>query len=199
MTTAPASPVLVDDLLPGRTLLRSAALVGAGACAVGLLAQATIPLWPVPVTGQTLGVMLVGAVLGSRRGAAALGLYALLGVAGVPWFASMGGGPAYALQPSFGFVLAFIPTAWVIGRLSERSWDRRPLACVGAFGIASLIPFLIGVPWMWAVLHLLHGKTLGLMATLEAGLIPFVPGGVVKWALGAAILIGARRAVGGRE
>ncbi|MCF2711414.1 biotin transporter BioY [Schaalia hyovaginalis] len=190
-----APGVLADRLLSRADLASDALLVLSSAAAVGLLAQVSIPVHPVPITGQTLGVMLVGAILGARRGAAALALYAALGVAGLPWFAGFGGGPAYLLQPSFGFILGFIPAAWVVGRLSERRWDRRPLASLGAFGLASAIPFLVGVPWMWAVLRLLLGKTLGLMATLEAGVLPFLPGGVVKWLLASAILTGAWRVI----
>lgn len=197
MTTA-ALPVrtLADRFIARRSLASDAALVLASAAAVGLLAQVTIPMYPVPITGQTLGVMIVGAMLGARRGAAALATYAALGIAGVPWFAEFGGGPAYVLQPSFGFIIGFIPAAWVVGLLSERRWDRSPLASLGAFGLASAIPFLVGVPWMWAVLHVVMGKTLGLGATLEAGVLPFLPGGVVKWVLASAILTGAWKVVG---
>lgn len=190
-TTAAPVRVLADRVIARRSLATDAALVLGSAAFVGLLAQVTIPMYPVPITGQTLGVMVVGAILGARRGAAAMATYAALGVAGVPWFAEFGGGPAYVLEPSFGFILGFVLAAWVVGRLSEKRWDRSPLASLGAFGLASAIPFLVGVPWMWAVLHLLFGKTLGLAATLEAGVIPFLPGGVVKWLLASAILTGA--------
>lgn len=195
MTTQALSParVFADRLLPARSLASDAALVVGGACAVGLLAQVSVPMWPVSITGQTLGVMVVGAMLGAKRGASALGLYALAGVVGVPWFANFGGGPAYALQPSFGFIVGFILAAWVVGRLAERRADRAPLASLGAFGVASAIPFLIGVPWMWAVLHFAMGKSLGVWATLEAGVIPFIPGGVIKWVLASMLLTGAWR------
>ena len=109
-------------------------------------------MWPVPVTGQTLGVLLVGATLGARRGALALTGYAGLGLAGAPVFAGGAGGVAMLTAPSFGFVLGFIPAAALIGYLSERRWDRRPALAVAGFGLASLIPFLIGVPYMGAVL-----------------------------------------------
>ena len=92
------------------------------------------------------------------------------------------------LQPSFGFIGGFILAAWVVGRLAERRADRRPVASLGAFGVASAIPFLVGVPWMWAVLHVAMGKTLGVWATLEAGVIPFIPGGVIKWVLASMLL-----------
>src|SRR5699024_8847739 len=86
------------------------------------------PPWPlplVPITGQTLGVILVGAALGSRRGAAALLTYLLVGLAGAPVFAEFSGGPASVLSPSFGFILGFVPAAFVAGWFAERAWDRR--------------------------------------------------------------------------
>lgn len=191
--------VLAERFFPVRSLSRDAALVGAAALGVGLLAQVSIPMWPVPITGQTLGVMLAGAILGSRRGASAMTLYATLGLAGVPWFSSFGAGPAYLLMPSFGFILGFIPTAWLIGRLAERRWDRFPLASLGAFGLASTIPFLVGVPWMWMTLFLVKGTALSLWATLSAGFFPFIPGGVVKWVLASMILTGTWKILGARD
>ena len=193
------TPVLADRLFSVRSLSRDAALVGAAALGVGLLAQVSIPMWPVPITGQTLGVMLAGAILGSRRGASAMTLYATLGLAGIPWFSSFGAGPAYLLMPSFGFILGFIPTAWLIGRLAERRWDRSPLASFGAFGLASAIPFLVGVPWMWMTLFFVKGTALSLWATLSAGFFPFIPGGVVKWVLASMILTGTWKILGARN
>ena len=203
MTTL-ASPahtthVFIDRLFTTRSALTDTVFVLAGATTIGFLAQVSIPMWPVPITGQTLGVILVGAMLGARRGALSLALYALAGLAGVPWFANFGGGLAYALQPSFGFIIGFIATAWVVGRLSEKRWDRSTWKSMGAFAIASAIPFIVGVPWMWANLHFLSGKSLDLMATLNAGLIPFIPGGIVKWALAWAILTSAWKIAGSRR
>lgn len=190
---------LIDELVRTRSALSDIALVVGGACVVGALAQASVPMWPVPITGQTLGVMLVGAALGARRGAASLATYAGLGLVGVPWFASFGGGLAYVLKPSFGFIVGFILTAWVVGSLCERQWDRQAGKSLAAFGAASLIPFAVGVPWMWAVLHFYMGKSLGLMETLHMGVLPFIPGGIVKWLLAAAILGLSWKALGGRR
>lgn len=180
--------VLADTFGRTRSFMSDATLVVAGAATVGVLAQVSIPMWPVPITGQTLGVMLVGAAVGARRGAASMATYAALGVAGIPWFADFGGGLGYVLKPSFGFILGFIVTAWVVGSLCERQWDRQAGKSLLAFGAASLIPFAVGVPWMWAILHFAMGKTLGLWETLQAGVIPFIPGGVIKWLLAAMIL-----------
>ncbi|MDO5720660.1 MAG: biotin transporter BioY [Actinomycetaceae bacterium] len=190
MSTIALHPVLVDRLVTRSSRLKNAVLIATGAATVGLLAQVSIPLWPVPITGQTLGVMLVGAILGARRGALSLTTYLVLGVIGLPWFANFSGGPASIISPSFGYIIGFIPTAFVIGYLSEKQWDRRPALSMAAFGIASIIPFIVGIPYLWVVLHF-AGTTLGFSATLHAGFTPFIIGGIIKWLIGAAVLPGA--------
>ncbi|MDO5746592.1 MAG: biotin transporter BioY [Actinomycetaceae bacterium] len=194
MSTITLQHVLADRLMPRSSVLTNSVLVGAGALTVGLLAQISVPLWPVPITGQTLGVMLVGATLGARRGALSMLSYLMAGLAGLPWFSAMTGGFTVIASPSFGYILGFIPTAFIIGYLSERTWDRKPLLALAAFGIASIIPFLVGIPYMWFVLHL-AGTTLGLTATLNAGFVPFIIGGIVKMILAAMILPGTWKAV----
>ncbi|MDO4664687.1 MAG: biotin transporter BioY [Actinomycetaceae bacterium] len=188
MNTTAYAPVLVDAYGLTNSKIKNCALVAAGAAVVGLAAQVSVPLWPVPVTGQTLAVLVVGAMLGARRGAAALGLYVVAGLTGVPWFADFGGGPAYVLHPSFGFVVGFIGAAWVAGWAAERKWDRGALRAFGAFAVASLIPFVVGIPYMWAVLDFAFGKSLSLWGALQAGLIPFIPGGIIKAIIAALIL-----------
>ena len=188
-------PVLADALAPHRSRVRDAALVLAGTAVVALLAQITIPLPLVPITGQTLGVILVGAALGSRRGAAALATYLLVGLAGAPVFAEFTGGPAAALTPSFGFVLGFIPAAFVAGWFAERAWDRRPVLAMVGFVAASAVPFLVGVPYLAMIANAVLGADLGLTGVLAAGLWPFIPGGLVKAAIAAVLIPAAWRGV----
>jgi biotin transport system substrate-specific component len=188
-------PVLADALAPHRTLLRDAALVLAGAAVVAILAQVTIPLPLVPITGQTLAVLLVGASLGSRRGAAALGTYMLAGLAGAPVFAEFTGGPASVLSPSFGFVIGFVPAAFLAGWFAERAWDRRPLLAMAGFVAASVVPFLVGVPYLAMILNAVMGADAGLGTVLSAGLWPFIPGGLVKAALAAVLIPAAWKGV----
>ncbi|MDO5700140.1 MAG: biotin transporter BioY [Bowdeniella nasicola] len=167
----------------------------AGVAVVALLARVDIPMWPVPITGQTLGVLLVGATLGARRGGGALFVYMLAGLAGLPVFAGGGAGPAAFFSPSFGYIVGFIPAAALIGYLCERHWDRHPIRSVAGFGLASLIPFLIGVPWLGAVLASL-GQPHDLPTLMALGVTPFLVGGVVKWAIAAATLPAAWRLLG---
>jgi biotin transport system substrate-specific component len=174
-----------------RAFTLDAALVLAGAAVVALLAQIEIPLWPVPITGQTLGVIVVGAALGSRRGAAALTTYMLVGLAGLPVFAGFTGTMAAVGKPSFGFVIGFIFSAFVAGWFAERAWDRRPALAFVGFALASVVPFLFGIPYMAFILNVVMGLDLSFVEILEAGLLPFIVGGLIKAGLAAAIIPGA--------
>jgi len=168
-----------------------AALVLAGVAVVALLAQVEIPLWPVPITGQTLGVIIVGASLGAWRGAAALTTYMVLGLAGLPIFAGLTGSLVAIAKPSFGFVIGFIFSAFVAGWFAERAWDRRPALAFVGFAAASVVPFLFGIPYLAVVLNVSLGLDLTFWQILEAGLFPFIIGGLVKAGIAALIIPGA--------
>lgn len=195
----PAAPsrrrVLADVIARPSTRARAfavdAALVLAGVAVVALLAQVEIPLWPVPITGQTLGVIIVGASLGAWRGAAALTTYMVLGLAGLPIFAGLTGSLVAIAKPSFGFVIGFIFSAFVAGWFAEREWDRRPALAFLGFAIASLMPFLFGLPYLAFILNVVMGYDLTFVEILEAGLFPFIIGGIVKAGLAALIIPGA--------
>lgn len=196
--TSLASPqprVLADRLtLPStgiRRLAVDATLVATGALLVAVAAQIEVPLWPVPVTGQTLAVLIVGTALGPWRGAASLLTYALVGLAGLPVFAGFSGGLAAIGKPSFGFVLGFILAALVAGWFARRTWDRKPaLAFLGFIG-ASIVPFLVGVPYMAFILNSVLGLGFDLAAIIAAGVTPFIIGGLAKAAIAAAVIPGA--------
>lgn len=188
-------PVLADAVLPRSSRLTDLALVLSGALAVALLAQVTIPLPIVPITGQTLGVIVVGAALGARRGAAALASYMVAGLAGAPVFAGFTGSLAAVATPSFGFVIGFIPAAFVAGWIAERAWDRRSLKAFAGFIAASIVPFLVGVPYMAMILNVVLGAGYDLAGILAVGVVPFLAGGLVKAALAAALIPLAWRGV----
>ena len=195
----PAEPsrrrVLADVIARPSTRARAfavdAALVLAGVAVVALLAQVEIPLWPVPITGQTLGVIIVGASLGAWRGAAALTTYMVLGLAGLPIFAGLTGSLVAIAKPSFGFVIGFIFSAFVAGWFAERAWDRRPALAFVGFAAASVVPFLFGIPYLAVVLNVSLGLDLTFWQILEAGLFPFIIGGLVKAGIAALIIPGA--------
>lgn len=185
-------PVLADVL--GRPSDRArafavdAALVLTGVALVALLAKVSFFIGPVPITGQTAGVIIVGAALGARRGATALASYALLGLAGVPLFAGPLAGPGYVLAPSFGFVVGFIPAAFLAGWFAERAWDRRPLRALLGFVLASIVPFLIGVPYLAFILATVLGVDVSLPLVLDEGVLPFLLPGLLKAAFVALLL-----------
>jgi biotin transport system substrate-specific component len=188
-----ARPTLADRFIP-RSAVNNALLIAGGAAVVGAFAQLQIPLWPVPITGQTLAVMLVGATLGAWRGASALALYLVAGLAGVPLFAGFASGIASVTKPDFGFIIGFVFAAALIGWLSERNWDKHPLLSLAGFLGASVVPFLFGLPYLGFALGSL-GLPNDLNSVLVAGFYPFVLGGVIKWAIAAAILPLAWKAV----
>lgn len=191
-TAAVRRPVLADVLgrpsARTRALVVDAALVLTGVALVALLAKVSFFIGPIPITGQTLGVIVVGAALGARRGAASLSAYLLAGLAGLPVFAGPVAGPGYVLAPSFGFVIGFIPAAFVAGWFAERAWDRRPLLAFAGFVTASIIPFLIGIPYLAIIFATVLDLPVTWASVLEAGLWPFILPGLIKAAV-AALLV----------
>ncbi|MCS5713080.1 biotin transporter BioY [Herbiconiux sp. CPCC 205716] len=181
LTAAVRRPTLADRLV-SRSILTDVMLVAGGAAFTGLLAQIAVPLWPVPITGQTLAVLLVGSTLGALRGMVSLAVYAVLGIAGVPWFSEATSGWHVVAGPTGGYIIGFIVAAGLTGWLAQRSIDRRVLGAVASFAAGTLITFAIGLPWLAASL----GLTLS--QTLEAGLYPFIVGGIVKTLLAAGII-----------
>lgn len=184
-------PLVLADLAPG-TLIRDVLLVIGGAAFVGLLAQASIPLpfTPVPITGQTLGVLLCGSALGWRRGSAAMVLYALAGIAGVPWFAGHASGYVGA---SFGYIVGFVVCAALCGRLAERGADRAVWKSVPAMIAGEVAMYTIGVIWLGISLHV------GVARAISLGLTPFLAGDAIKATLAALLLPAAWKLTGRRR
>lgn len=153
---------------------------------VALCAQIAVPLpfTPVPLTGSTLGVLLAGGLLGSRRGAVCLALYLLEGAAGLPFFAQGGAGLTALLGPRGGYLLGFVPAAWMAGFLCERGWSRRAQSAVAAMLLSSLVIFAFGLAWLSRFVP--EGQL------LASGWYPFIPGDIAKCCMAAAILLRRR-------
>lgn len=181
--------LVLADTIPGARV-RDAVLVVSGALLVAILAQVAIfvPGTPVPITGQTLGVGLVGATLGMNRGALSLTLYALLGLM-LPFYSDGGSGTEVLFGANGGYIFGFILAAAAIGYLAERGADRKVLAAFAAFVIAQLLIFGLGVPVLKMVLDMTWAQA------ISAGFTPFILGGLVKAAVGAALLPSAWVAV----
>ncbi|AXG77855.1 biotin transporter BioY [Streptomyces paludis] len=193
MSTAAAAPrtgAVLADLLPG-TRTRDIALVVGGAALTGLAAQIALPVpgSPVPVTGQTFAALLVGAGLGARRGFLSLALYALVGMAGVPWFA---GGSSGAGGATFGYVLGMLLAATVVGALARLGGDRSVLRTAGTMVVGSAVIYAVGVP------YLALSTGMSLSAAAAAGLVPFLLGDALKAALAMGALPTAWKLLGRR-
>ena len=148
---------------------------------IGLCAQIKIqPFGPVPITGQTFAVLMIGALLGARRGSMAVLAYLAQGVAGLPVFAVVSG-PLALLGPTGGYLVGFVPAAYVTGFLAERGWDRRFGTTVLAMALGNIIIYAFGL----AQLSLLTGLS---KTVLTAGLLPFIPGDILKMVLAAILL-----------
>lgn len=192
-----APRAVLADRLRTHGLATDAALVVGGALFTAAMAQLQVPMWPVPITGQTLAVVLVGATLGARRGMLSLLVYAVAGLAGAPFFADMQGGLQALALPSFGYVIGFIPAAGLVGWLARRNWDRHIGRAAVAMLLASAIPFVTGLPYLAVALGQL-GAPNDVQSVLAAGLYPFIVGGIAKALIAAGLLPLAWKAVGRR-
>jgi len=179
-------------VLPGAGLYTDLVLIGLSAGLIAGSAQISIalPFTPVPITGQTFAVLLVGASLGTVRGGASALLYVLLGIAGAPVYAHGAQGWAVITGASGGYLVSYPFASALTGWLAERHWDRRFSSAVGAMLTGNVLIYLFGLPWLALVLGT------GLERTLELGLYPFVPGDTFKLYLAAALLPAAWRTVG---
>jgi biotin transport system substrate-specific component len=173
------------------TIPRKLALSLAMAAAIGLLAQARVPLpWsPVPITGQTFGVLLAGVLLGSWWGGVSLVIYAALGIAGVPWFQGFSGGLAHLAGPTGGYVVGFILAALFLGYFTDKYVRSRSfLSMLGLMLFANFIliygPGLLQLG-LWV--NLVNGQPVNFGGLLVIGALPFIAGDITK-AVAAALI-----------
>ncbi len=173
-------------------LLTDAVLILLGSAVMAGLAQLSfrLPFTPVPVSGQTLGVMLVGASLGAWRGAAAMLAYLGEGAAGLPVFAEGHAGTVWVTDaPTTGFLWGFVAAAAIIGLLAQLGWDRSVGSAIGAMLVGEVIVFVGGIAWF------AHFFGVPAEEARELALYPFVVGELVKLAIAAAVLPAAWRFV----
>lgn len=157
---------------------------------IGLAARIAVPLpfSPVPVTGQTLAVLLIGALLGSRRGALSVLAYLAEGAVGLPVFAGGTAGVTRLMGPTGGYLFGFIAAAFLTGWLAERGWDRRFGTTLAMMGVGNTAIYLLGLPYL--------ASFVGLERVLALGLYPFVIGDLVKSILAALLLPSAWKLLG---
>ena len=156
-----------------------------------------IPIPHVPFTMQTVMVMFAGLILGSRRGALSQLLYLVLGLMGLPIFAQ-GGGPAYVLQPSFGFLLGFIPGAFVIGKILEDSKNLALPKVLTALVLGQGVIYLFGLSYLYLNLNFILHKPVSPYSVLMAGFLIFLPGDILKTAIAALVMAPIRHRLLGK-
>jgi biotin transport system substrate-specific component len=193
LTIAAGRPTIADRLF-SRTIALDLVLVAAGAALTSIAAQIAIPLWPVPITMQTLAVLLVGVSLGAVRGALSMVLYAVLGIVGLPVFSDASSGFSVIAGPTGGYIVGFVFAAGFTGWLAQREWDRKVLRSILAFLGGTVVVFAVGLPWLAYALGTL-GAPNDLNSVLQAGLYPFIIGGVIKALLAAGIMAASWRAI----
>ena len=167
-------------------------LVVAGSIAVALssLVEFHLPGTPVPITMQTFTVLLVAALLGARRGALALLAYLAQGAVGLPVFSGGVGGLAHLGGPTGGYLVGFVAAAFLVGWLAERGWDRTPWFTAAAMILGNLVIYLFGVIRLAAFV--------GADQAIPLGVLPFIPGDLIKIALASALLPAGWKIIGQR-
>lgn len=187
----PQAATLRLAVFPRSGLLVDVLLVVAGAGLVALCAQIEIPLGftPVPISGQTFAVLLVGASLGPLLGASSLLLYFCVGLLGAPVYSGGDGGWEIVHGATGGYLVGFIVAAALTGWLAQRRWDRHFNSAVAAMLSGSVVIYLFGLPWLAKEIGT------GLEGTLEAGLYPFVVGDLLKLYVAGMLLPGAWKLV----
>ena len=193
---------LSHALLPSRSIMMQLLLVLAGSIAIAIAAQISIPLKPVPLTLQTLAVLMVGLTLGSRLGAAAVALYVAEGAMGLPVFANGGAGLAYMAGPTGGFLVGFIAMAYVAG-LAADFGVHKALPMAGFTLLAAAVLYIPGLLWPMTVAGVfgIDAAWVGTsLASLWAGWMqPFVIGDALKAVVAAMLISGAWDAMAKRS
>lgn len=140
----------------------------------------SLPFSPVPITGQTLTVLLTGILLGSRRASLCLLAYLAEGSVGLPVFAGGKAGIVHLLGPTGGYLLGFVPAVFLVGWLAEEGWDRRPVTAFAALLLGNVVIYAFGLPWL---AYFVGGEK-----ALVVGCLPFIPGDLIKILLATAML-----------
>jgi biotin transport system substrate-specific component len=182
MSTDVRADTLMGAALAPLDWTRSAGLVIVFSLFIAACAQFSIQIGPVPITGQSFAVLLTGALLGSRLGAAAVIAYLVEGALGLPFFASGGAGIVRFFGPTGGYLVAFPAAAFIVGAFAEHGWDKRYPTAVAAMAIGSVVILLGG--WAWFTIL----TNTPPVAAFKIAVLPFLAGDVIKIALAAAVL-----------
>lgn len=141
-----------------------------------VLGPMSLPIGPVPISLTNLAIYVTMYVLGTKRGTIAYCLYMLIGLVGVPVFSGFSGGPGKLFGPTGGYIIGFLPMAFVIGLFIDRYWKNR-IACIVVMEAATWIPYLLGTAW------LAYSAGMSFTAALAAGVTPFIMLDLIKMAI----------------
>ena len=172
---------LDKNLINGLTIL-------IGSLSIGLLAQVSVPIpfSPVPITGQTIGVVLAGSLLGSRNGTLCIVLYLMEGSLGLPVFANMKAGAHVLFGTTGGYLWSFIIAAFLMGYFKEKQFINNPFSCFVACFVATTIILLVGAFYLSFIIG-------DMKKGLAMGLYPFLVGDIIKSFVCASIIQGSRK------
>ncbi|MDA3885811.1 MAG: biotin transporter BioY [Candidatus Delongbacteria bacterium] len=180
MSTNLVKLTLADVIWKEKSIAKDIILIASTSLMIALLAQVVIPIYPVPFTGQTLGVLLTGALIGKNRASLSLLSYLMMGFIGMPVFVGGTFGIARLAGPTGGYLIGFVFAAMIVGHLTEKGWDRNFITSVIAMFIGSVVIYSFGLLWL--------SNFTGWDKVLSAGLIPFISGDIIKILIAASIL-----------
>jgi biotin transport system substrate-specific component len=181
--TAPAAiPSSAEQIVGGFALALGGSLL------LAVSAKVQVPFYPVPLTLQTLVVLLLGATLGARIASASVALYLIEGLAGLPVFAGAAAGPLYMAGPTGGFLAGFLAAAALIGFAADRRWDRSWIRLLGSLSLGHAVVFAFGFLWL--------AQFIGAEKAFAAGVAPFALATILKTLLAVALVGAGRRAAG---
>jgi biotin transport system substrate-specific component len=181
---------MLDSLMTpsaATSAVTKAALVVFGSLLLAVSAQFKIPLYPVPVTGQTLVVLLIGMTYGPRLGGITLAAYLFEGALGLPVFAGGAAGAAVLMGPTAGYLFGFLLAAIAMGYLAERGMGRTVVSTIAAMVIGNCVIYLCGALWL--------ANFIGFGQAIAAGVLPFIYGDALKLVVAAGLMPWAWRAV----
>lgn len=184
-------PTLFDVVLPDAGLTKQVLMALAGTALLTLSAKIQVPFWPVPMTMQTFAVLVIAMAFGPKLGTATVLLYLAEGAAGLPVFAGTpekGIGVAYMVGPTGGYLVGFVLSAFTVGWLARRGWDRTVPLTLLAMTAGTVLIFAFGLGWL--------STLIGVEKAIQFGLMPFLAGAAFKIALAAAVMPLAWKVVG---
>ncbi|MEE8340998.1 MAG: biotin transporter BioY [Candidatus Neomarinimicrobiota bacterium] len=166
--------ILTEQLIKSKSLTANLTIAFSGSILLALLARLSIPVpfSPVPITGQTFGILFIGATLGSRLGALSVIMYIIEGIIGLPVFAGGIGGFLYLLGPTGGYLIGFVPAAYLVGYLAEKGFVDKITPTFIALTLGTIVIFIFGISWL--------AVTAGIETALKIGLYPYLFGAMVK-------------------